>query len=74
MASKPQTQVTYRCNKEQYLGTSTLPSNGAKSFACEVCGLKLFVDADKMEFGANGHTPKTIQHDLLQLKEIGVEK
>lgn len=70
---KQQTQVTYKCHKEAYLGTTLLPANGSKAFACEVCGQKLVVDPNKLELGSHGHSSKTIAHDLLQLKEIGVE-
>lgn len=67
-------QVTYRCDKENGLGTSLLPPNGGKTVKCELCGLKMHVDPVALEIGAHGKTAATLAHTLLQVKEIGVEE
>jgi hypothetical protein len=62
--------VIYKCNKEKTI-SSTLVDG--KVFKCDVCGVNLSLDQNKLELTSRGKTSKT-DHSLLQLKNLGVEK
>lgn len=68
-----QTQVTYKCDTNNFVGSAVVGPQG-KNFTCTVCGLRIHVNLEKLEFGAHGHTKNTLRHTLIKTQEVGVEK